>query len=133
MATTEAILSNEVGAIDPFDFAQGKLSIALLCSRFAACHAEVLQRRVRSVARRPQSDGYSPTAPPNRAVGKGGVSRLQQHIRLKSPRGNFPEKSGMFPDRQNVVNYVKGSSITSSDSFNLSSARLNKPQGLDLR
>src|SRR5438093_11840398 len=40
-------------AIDPFDFAQGRLSIALPCSRFA----------VRSVARRPQSDGYSPTAP----------------------------------------------------------------------
>ena len=31
------------------------------------------------------------------------------------------------------ANQVKASSITSSDSFNVSSARLNKPQGLDLR
>jgi hypothetical protein len=28
VATTEAILTNEVGTIDPFDFAQGGLSIA---------------------------------------------------------------------------------------------------------
>jgi hypothetical protein len=31
------------------------------------------------------------------------------------------------------ANQVKASWITSSDSFNVSSARLNKPQGLDLR
>jgi hypothetical protein len=35
--------------------------------------------------------------------------------------------------RQTVVDQVMASSITLSDSFNLSSARLNKPQGLDLR
>jgi len=35
--------------------------------------------------------------------------------------------------RQIVAMMVKTSSISSSDSFTLSSARLNKPQGLDLR
>jgi hypothetical protein len=35
--------------------------------------------------------------------------------------------------RQIAAMMVKVSSITSSDSFTLSSARLNKPQGLDLR
>jgi hypothetical protein len=43
------------------------------------------------------------------------------------------EKWRLFRDRQKVADHLKASSITSSDSFTLSSARLNKPPGLDIR
>jgi hypothetical protein len=39
------------------------------------------------------------------------------------------DESPIYGCRECLIN----SSITSSDSFNLSSARLNKPQGLNLR
>jgi hypothetical protein len=54
---------------------------------------------------------------------------LEAAILSKKPRA-LNCKNG---SRQTVADYVEASSITSSDSFTLSSARLNKPQGLDLR
>jgi hypothetical protein len=45
----------------------------------------------------------------------------------------LPKRIGLRSNIQLSGALVNSSSITSSDGFNLSSARLNKPQGLDLR
>jgi len=76
------------------------------------------------VATSGQRDGF---------LGKGVCRASGRMYGLKFPRENFPEQSGISPYRQTVVDCLRTSSITSSDSFTLSSARLNKPQGPDLR
>jgi hypothetical protein len=56
--------------------------------------------------------------------------KLELAIRAAEPQGLW---SSWNKARQTVADYLRTSSITSSDSFTLSSARLNNPQGLDVR
>jgi hypothetical protein len=65
-------------------------------------------------------------------LGKGVFRAWGRTYDLKSLGQIFLNNQGSAPIEQTVADHVRSPSVTSSDSFSLSSARLNKPQGPDL-